>query len=53
MLILRDYSILLQAVLALEKFNNKSLLELHGIASKNNDTHMTSFLEEKYLDEQV
>ncbi|GMT01282.1 hypothetical protein PENTCL1PPCAC_23456, partial [Pristionchus entomophagus] len=42
-----------QAVLALEKYNNKSLLELHAIGNKHNDTHMTSFLEDKYLGEQV
>ncbi|GMT29131.1 hypothetical protein PFISCL1PPCAC_28956, partial [Pristionchus fissidentatus] len=42
-----------QAVLALEKYNNKSLLELHAIGDKHNDTHMTAFLEDKYLHEQV
>ncbi|CAD6184575.1 unnamed protein product [Caenorhabditis auriculariae] len=42
-----------QAALALEKFNNESLLALHGTANSHNDVHMTDFLEEKYLDEQV
>ncbi|CAI5439597.1 unnamed protein product [Caenorhabditis angaria] len=42
-----------QAALALEKFNNESLLKLHGVASTHNDAHLTDFIEEKYLDEQV
>lgn len=29
-----------QAALALEKFNNQSLLELHGIATQSNDTQV-------------
>lgn len=29
------------------------LLELHGIASKNNDPHMTKMLEDEFLEEQV
>uniref|UniRef100_A0A1I7W9I9 Ferritin n=1 Tax=Heterorhabditis bacteriophora TaxID=37862 RepID=A0A1I7W9I9_HETBA len=41
-----------KAALALEKFNNQSLLELHSLASTNNDAHMSDFLEEKYLNEQ-
>ena len=42
-----------QAVLALEKFNNKSLLELHAVGTAQNDVNMTAFLEDKYLHEQV
>uniref|UniRef100_A0AC34QQ54 Ferritin n=1 Tax=Panagrolaimus sp. JU765 TaxID=591449 RepID=A0AC34QQ54_9BILA len=37
----------------LEKFNNKSLLELHKIAGEKNDPDLTNFLEEHYLREQV
>ncbi|CAB3410881.1 unnamed protein product [Caenorhabditis bovis] len=42
-----------QAALSLEKFNNESLLKLHSIAGSRNDAHLTDFIEEKYLDEQV
>ncbi|ETN85233.1 hypothetical protein RB195_007495 [Necator americanus] len=42
-----------QAALALEKFNNQSLLDLHSKASASNDPHMSDFLESKFLDEQV
>ncbi|WKX88037.1 hypothetical protein Q1695_008001 [Nippostrongylus brasiliensis] len=42
-----------QAALALEKFNNQSLLDLHAMASAANDAQMTDFLEGKYLEEQV
>uniref|UniRef100_A0A7E4WD04 Ferritin n=1 Tax=Panagrellus redivivus TaxID=6233 RepID=A0A7E4WD04_PANRE len=42
-----------QAALELEKFNNKSLLELHDIASAQNDAQMTDFLEGTFLGEQV
>jgi len=42
-----------QAALALEKFNNQSLLELHLLAANNNDSQMCDFLEDKYLREQV
>ncbi|TKR93540.1 hypothetical protein L596_007973 [Steinernema carpocapsae] len=42
-----------EAALALEKFNNQSLLELHAIAGNNNDAQMCDFLEDKYLREQV
>jgi len=42
-----------QAALALEKFNNQSLLELHSIAQQHNDSQMCDFLEDKYLREQV
>jgi len=43
----------LQAALDLEKQVNKSLLDLHAIASKNNDPHLTKLLEDEYLEEQV
>jgi len=42
-----------QAALALEKFNNQSLLELHAIAQQHNDSQMCDFLEDNYLREQV
>lgn len=42
-----------QAALALEKFNNQSLLELHSLAAQNNDPQMCDFLEDKYLRHQV
>lgn len=42
-----------QAALALEKFNNSSLLELHALAELHNDAHLCDFLEDKYLREQV
>ena len=42
-----------QAALALEKFNNQSLLELHSLAGTNGDPQMCDFLEDKYLREQV
>ncbi|GMR45834.1 hypothetical protein PMAYCL1PPCAC_16029 [Pristionchus mayeri] len=42
-----------QAALALEKSNNKSLLELHALADRNTDPCLTAFLEDKYLHEQV
>uniref|UniRef100_A0AC35UA96 Ferritin n=1 Tax=Rhabditophanes sp. KR3021 TaxID=114890 RepID=A0AC35UA96_9BILA len=37
----------------LEKTNNAALLELHEVASKSNDSDLTSFLEEHYLKEQI
>ncbi len=43
----------LQAALDLEKLVNSSLLSLHGVASSHNDAHLTNFLEEEFLDEQV
>lgn len=46
-------NLLFQAALALEKFNNKCLLELHEKASVSHDPHMCDFLESKYLEEQV
>ena len=43
----------LQAALELEKKVNQSLLDLHTLATKNEDPHLTDFLEGEYLDEQV
>jgi len=43
----------LQAALDLEKKVNQSLLNLHKVASDNNDPHLCDFLEEEYLEEQV
>ncbi|CAJ0961453.1 unnamed protein product, partial [Mesorhabditis belari] len=42
-----------QAALALEKFNNQSLIELHSVASSSNDAQFCSFLEDNFLHEQV
>ncbi|CAL2043323.1 unnamed protein product [Caenorhabditis brenneri] len=42
-----------EAALALEKANNASLLKLHGIAEQRNDAHLTNYIQEKYLEEQV
>uniref|UniRef100_A0AC34RLP7 Ferritin n=1 Tax=Panagrolaimus sp. JU765 TaxID=591449 RepID=A0AC34RLP7_9BILA len=42
-----------QAALALEKFNNSSLLELHNLAGQANDCQLCDFLEDKFLREQV
>jgi len=43
----------LQTALDLEKSVNQSLLDLHALASKNTDPHLTNYLEEEFLDEQV
>jgi len=42
-----------QAALALERFNNSALLELHALAANSNDSQMCDFLEDKFLREQV
>ncbi|KAE9550831.1 hypothetical protein FO519_005959 [Halicephalobus sp. NKZ332] len=42
-----------QAALALERFNNNALLELHSVAAQCNDSQMCDFLEDKFLREQV
>jgi len=42
-----------ESALALEKFNNKSLLDLHAISSNANDPSMCDFLENDYLQDQV
>lgn len=43
----------LTAALELEKTVNQSLLDLHGVATKNEDPQMCDFLEGEYLKEQV
>uniref|UniRef100_A0A8C4R7W0 Ferritin n=1 Tax=Eptatretus burgeri TaxID=7764 RepID=A0A8C4R7W0_EPTBU len=43
----------LQSALQLEKSVNRSLLDLHGVASDKNDPQMCDFLEREFLDEQV
>jgi ferritin heavy chain len=43
----------MRAALELEREVNKSLLNIHKVASQHNDAHLTDFLEEEYLDEQV
>jgi len=42
-----------EAALQLEKDIYNALLELHAYASKHNDPHLTNYLEEEFLDEQV
>jgi len=43
----------MQAALQLERDVNESLLNLHELASKHCDPHLTDFIEEEFLDEQV
>ena len=43
----------IELALALEKNVNEKLLALHKVASDNNDPHLSDFLEEHFLDEQV
>jgi len=42
-----------QMALNLERNVNQALLDLHKVATKNGDNHMTDFLEGNYLKEQV
>jgi len=42
-----------ETALQLEKDVYQALLELHAYASKHNDPHLTNYLEEEFLDEQV
>jgi len=42
-----------QAALLLERNVNQSLLDLHKLATQNADSHLTNFLESKFLEEQV
>ncbi|KAI6180410.1 Ferritin [Aphelenchoides besseyi] len=43
----------MQSALALEKYNNKSLLELHEVSTRCNDPQMCDFIEDKFLRDQV
>jgi ferritin heavy chain len=43
----------LNAALQLERDVNESLLNLHAVATANNDPHLSDFLESEFLDEQV
>ena len=43
----------LETALGLERHVNQALLDLHAVASTNNDAHLADFLESEYLDEQV
>ncbi|KAL4231427.1 hypothetical protein ACF0H5_009004 [Mactra antiquata] len=43
----------MQDTLALERFVNKNLLDLHTSAGEYNDVHLAHVLEHEYLDEQV
>ncbi|ESO90359.1 hypothetical protein LOTGIDRAFT_178880 [Lottia gigantea] len=45
--------IAMEDTLVIEKYVNSELLNIHKLASNNNDPHLTNFLEDKYLDEQV
>jgi len=42
-----------EAALQLEKDVYNALLELHAYASKHNDPHLSNYLEDEFLDEQV
>lgn len=42
-----------EAALELEKKVNQSLLDLHMVASNNNDANLSDFIEGEFLDEQV
>jgi len=43
----------LQTALDLERQVNQSILDLHGLASTQNDPHLSNFLEEEFVTEQV
>lgn len=43
----------MKVALQLERDVNESLLNIHQLAAKHNDPHLTDFLEEEFLDEQV
>ncbi|XP_051143389.1 ferritin-2, chloroplastic-like [Andrographis paniculata] len=43
----------MELALSLEKLTNEKLLNLHSVASRNNDVQLTDFIEGEYLDEQV
>ncbi|KAL3524010.1 hypothetical protein ACH5RR_016844 [Cinchona calisaya] len=43
----------MELALSLEKLTNEKLLNLHGVASRNNDPQMADFVESEFLAEQV
>ncbi|KAL2227383.1 ferritin-2, chloroplastic [Sesamum indicum] len=43
----------MELALSLEKLTNEKLLNLHAIASRNNDVQLTDFIESEFLAEQV
>lgn len=43
----------MELALSLEKLTNEKLLNLHAVASQNNDVQLTDFIESEYLEEQV
>ncbi|GAA0143276.1 storage protein [Lithospermum erythrorhizon] len=43
----------MELALSLEKLTNEKLLNLHAVASKNNDVQLADFVENEYLGEQV
>ncbi|KAG7559364.1 Ferritin/DPS protein domain [Arabidopsis thaliana x Arabidopsis arenosa] len=49
----RDALYAMELALSLEKLTNEKLLNLHSVATENNDTHLADFVESKYLEEQV
>lgn len=49
----RHALIALEDTLVIEKHVNSELLNIHKLASNNNDPHLTNFLEDVYLTEQV
>ncbi|KAH0712825.1 hypothetical protein KY290_026713 [Solanum tuberosum] len=43
----------MELALSLEKLTNEKLLNLHAVATRNNDVQLADFVENKYLQEQV
>ncbi|KAL6533082.1 Ferritin-3, chloroplastic [Orobanche minor] len=43
----------MELALSLEKLTNEKLLNLHAVASRNNDVQLTHFIESEFLAEQV
>ncbi|KAL6977509.1 Ferritin-3, chloroplastic [Sarracenia purpurea var. burkii] len=43
----------MELALSLEKLTNEKLLNLHAVASRNNDVQLTDFIESEFLNEQV
>ncbi|XP_028051549.1 ferritin-3, chloroplastic-like [Camellia sinensis] len=43
----------MELALSLEKLTNEKLLNLHAVASQNNDAQLTDFVESEFLTEQV
>ncbi|CAL9220092.1 unnamed protein product, partial [Arabidopsis halleri] len=43
----------MELALSLEKLTNEKLLNLHSVATENNDPHLADFVESEYLEKQV